>query len=182
VFAPFARAWGCEVTAISSSPDTREQALALGAHHSVTTRNIDELTRAAETFDFIISTVSADLLWDSYLGALKPQGTLVVVGVPESAMTINALSLLFSEKTISGGLVASREETVSMLDFVARTGIRPHIETFPMRDVNEALDRVRSGDVPLPGGADGGRARHRAAAMKRMWLLSASADPYCGNP
>ena len=143
----FARAWGCEVTAISTSPDKREQAAELGADHFIATRGTDELAQAAGTFDFIISTVTGDIPWDDYLAALKPQGTLVVVGVPESAMQITPMSLVFSEKTISGGLVASRDETRQMLDFAARTGVRPLVEHFDMADINQAITRVRSGQV-----------------------------------
>ncbi|WP_193045239.1 NAD(P)-dependent alcohol dehydrogenase [Mycolicibacterium baixiangningiae] len=143
----FARAWGCEVTAISSSPDKRNDALELGADHFITTRGTHELAMASGTLDFIISTVSADIPWDDYLAALKPQGTLITVGVPESAMQLSALSLVFSEKRIAGGLVASPGETMQMLDFAARTGVRPQVDVFPMPNINEAIGRVRSGDV-----------------------------------
>jgi hypothetical protein len=79
--------------------------------------------------------------------ALKPQGTLSVVGVPESAMRLGAFELLFSEKKVSGGEPASRQETVRMLDFAARTGVRPKVETFAMSDINKALARVRAGEA-----------------------------------
>jgi uncharacterized zinc-type alcohol dehydrogenase-like protein len=101
--------------------------------------------------DFVLSTVSADIPWDDYLGALKPQGTLSVVGVPESTMQIGPFALLLSEKKISGGVPASRQETVQMLEFAARTGVRPKVEVFPMADISQAVDHVRSG-----------RARYRA--------------------
>lgn len=143
----FARAWGCEVTAMSTSPDKRADAAELGAHHFLTTRGTDELAGAAERFDYVISTVSANLPWDEYLATVKPQGTLIVVGVTDDAMQINPLSLVFSEKKVSGGLVASRGETMQMLDFAARTGVRPMVERFPMDRINEAIARVRSGDV-----------------------------------
>lgn len=143
----FARAWGCEVTAMSTSPDKREDAAALGAHHFLTTGDTDEMADAAERFDFVISTVSANLPWDDYLATVKPQGTLVVVGVTADAMQIDPLSLVFSEKKISGGLVASRGETMQMLDFAARTGVRPMVQTFPMQRINEAIAKVRAGDV-----------------------------------
>jgi uncharacterized zinc-type alcohol dehydrogenase-like protein len=147
----FARAWGCEVTAISTSPGKREEALGLGADHFIATRDTDELPKAAGTLDFVLSTVSADIPWDDYLGALKPQGTLSVVGVPESTMQIGPFALLLSEKKISGGVPASRQETVQMLEFAARTGVRPKVEVFPMADISQAVDHVRSG-----------RARYRA--------------------
>lgn len=143
----FADAWGCEVTAISSSAAKRDEAFELGADHFIATRDSDDLGRAAGTFDLILSTVSADIPWDDYLLALKPQGVLCVVGVPDSALSIAPFALLPAEKTICGGVPASRQETVQMLDFVARTGIRPTVETFPMRDINGAVARVRAGKV-----------------------------------
>ena len=65
--------------------------------------------------------------------------------VPENAMQIGPFALLFSEKTIAGGVPASRQETVQMLEFAARTGVRPKVETFPMSDINRAMEHVRSG-------------------------------------
>lgn len=143
----FARAWGCEVTAISSTPDKRDDAIELGADHFISTRETTGLADAAGTFDYLISTVTANLPWDDYLAALKPQGTLVVVGAPDGAMQMSPMSLIFAEKKVAGGLVASRGETVQMLDFAARTGVRPKVELFPMRDINQAIARVRAGDV-----------------------------------
>lgn len=147
----FAAAWGCEVTAISSSPRKRDEALEFGAHHFIASGEGDGLARAAGSFDVILSTVSADLPWNDYLAALKPQGILSIVGIPENDLRIGALPLLMSEKRISGGVPASRQETVDMLDFAARTGVRPTVEVHAMGDINAALMRVREG-----------RARYRA--------------------
>ncbi|KWX69256.1 NAD(P)-dependent alcohol dehydrogenase [Mycobacterium sp. NAZ190054] len=143
----FARAWGCEVTAISTSPGKRDQARKLGADHFIVSRDANELAQAAGRFDFILNTVTGDLPWDEYLAALKPQGTLWMVGMPDSAIQVNPISLLMAEKKISGGLPASNQETRQMLEFAARTGVRPLIETFPISDINRAMARVRSGDV-----------------------------------
>lgn len=143
----FADAWGCDVTAISSSSSKRDEARELGADHFIATRDSDDLAQAAGTFDFILSTVSADIPWNAYLSALKPQGTLSIVGVPASALQLGPFELLFSEKKVSGGVPASRQETVQMLDFAARTGVRPKVETFEMRDINQAIARVRAGQA-----------------------------------
>lgn len=140
-----ADAWGCDVTAISSSPAKRDEAVAFGADHFIATRDTNELADAAGTFDFILSTVSVNLPWDDYVNALRPQGTLSVVGVPDGVMNISPFTLLMSEKHVSGGVPASRTETVQMLDFMARTGVRPRVELFAMSDINEALTHVRDG-------------------------------------
>lgn len=141
----FAAAWGCEVTAISSSPSKREEAYEFGADHFISTRDTNDLADAAGTFDFILSTVSADIPWDAYLAALKPQGTMSIVGVPHSAIQLSPLELLMSEKMVSGGIPASRQETVDMLDFVARRGIRPKVELYGSGEINQAVARVRNG-------------------------------------
>jgi uncharacterized zinc-type alcohol dehydrogenase-like protein len=137
--------WGCEVTAISSSSDKEAQARELGATHFIATGGTQELREASGSFDFILSTVSADLPWDQYLAALRPQGKLCIVGVPEGAITLNPFSLLPAEKVIAGGIPGSLVETKQMLAFTARHGIKPIVETFPMADANRALDHVRRG-------------------------------------
>ncbi|ANW66521.1 hypothetical protein BCA37_25740 [Mycobacterium sp. djl-10] len=140
----FARAWGCEVTAISSSADKAEQARRLGAHHFVESR---EIATTTNRFDAILSTAAGDLPWDDYIAALRPQGVLVLVGAPEQAMCVDGNALLHQEKRISGGVAAARHEVIAMLDFAARTGVRPVIETFPASDINGAIARVRSNAV-----------------------------------
>ena len=137
--------WGCEVTAISSAHEKDEQAHGFGATHFIATRDTDELKKAAASFDFIISTVSADLPWDDYMAALRPQGKLCVVGIPEKPISLVSWNLIGGEKSLVGGQPGSLEETKQMLDFTARHGIKPMIEEFPMSEANAALDHTRQG-------------------------------------
>jgi uncharacterized zinc-type alcohol dehydrogenase-like protein len=140
----FLAAFGCEVTAISSSHAKDDEARAMGATHFLATKGTDELKQAAGSFDFIISTAGADLPWDDYVAALRPQGRLVLVGIPESALKITPFPLL-AEKSVSGGQCGGTIDTAAMLDFAARSGVRPIVESFKMADVNQALDHVRAG-------------------------------------
>ncbi len=137
--------WGCEVTAISSTHDKDEQAHSFGATHFVATRNTDELSKVAKSFDFILSTVSADLPWDAYLAALRPKGKLCIVGIPENAVSFSPWSLIGGEKSVVGGQPGSIDETQQMLAFTAQHGIKPMIEAFPMTEANAALDHTRQG-------------------------------------
>jgi uncharacterized zinc-type alcohol dehydrogenase-like protein len=136
---------GCEVTAISSSHNKDEAARKLGAHHFIATRGTDELKKAARSFDFILSTVSADVDWGDFVNALRPQGRLTIVGVPESALQIQAFGLIGAEKSVTGGRCGSPSDTAAMLDFAARHQVLPVCEHFALADVNKALDHVRSG-------------------------------------
>ncbi len=90
----FAKAFGAEVTAFSTSKDKEAEAKVLGAHHFVNTRDTGALKKVAGSFDFLLSTVSADQDWQAYVNCLRPKGTLCVVGVPPSAMSIQAFPLI----------------------------------------------------------------------------------------
>ncbi|MFJ5225450.1 NAD(P)-dependent alcohol dehydrogenase [Streptomyces sp. NPDC088400] len=145
----FLAAWGCHVTAVSTTAEKADDARRFGAHAFVTSggglNGLDGLDGLTGSFDFVLSTVSGDLPWDAYLKTLRPQGTLCVVGVPESGLTVHPLSLLLGEKRLVGGLSGSVAETRQMLGFAARHDIRPAVETFPASRFDEALDRVRQG-------------------------------------
>ncbi|TDV44298.1 NAD(P)-dependent alcohol dehydrogenase [Actinophytocola oryzae] len=147
----FLAGWGCDVTAISTSRSKEDDARRFGATSFVATREEGALAAAAGSFDFVLSTVSANLPWDDYLDLLVPQGRLSIVGVPPEAISVRPMHLLPAEKTISGGVPASPTETRLMLDFAARHGIGPQVETFPVAEINKAVDLVR-----------GGQARYRA--------------------
>jgi uncharacterized zinc-type alcohol dehydrogenase-like protein len=141
----FLAKWGCAVTAISTTPAKRADAERFGATDFIASGERGALQEAAGSFDFVMSTVSADLPWDDYLGILRPQGRLCVVGLPERSITFTPLSLLPAAKTIVGGIVGSAMQTRQMIEFAARHDIRPEVETFPVADFERALDRVRKG-------------------------------------
>ncbi len=140
----FLAAMGCEVTAISSTHSKDDLARKLGATHFIASRESDELKKAAGSFDFIMSTVDADLPWSDYVNALRPQGRLVFVGIPGSPVPLPVFALI-SEKSVSGGCCGSPSDTARMLEFAARTGVKPVTEQFAMSDVNQAVDHVRAG-------------------------------------
>ncbi|WP_433983045.1 NAD(P)-dependent alcohol dehydrogenase [Tunturiibacter empetritectus] len=84
----FAKAFGAEVTAFSTSKDKEAEAKELGAHHFVNTRDTGALKKVAGSFDLLLSTVGADQEWQAYVNALRPKGTLCIVGAPPSPMPI----------------------------------------------------------------------------------------------
>jgi uncharacterized zinc-type alcohol dehydrogenase-like protein len=138
---------GCEVTAISSSHNKDEETRGLGASSFIATKGTDELTKAAGRFDYIISTVSAALPWNDYINALRPQGVLVIVGVPDAEMQIGAFGLIGKEKTIAGGRAGAPWDITRMLDFAARNNVKAMVEKYPIAQVNEAMERLHSGNA-----------------------------------
>ncbi|MBV9392107.1 MAG: NAD(P)-dependent alcohol dehydrogenase, partial [Verrucomicrobia bacterium] len=143
----FLAKWGCDVTAISSSHGKDEQARKLGAKHFIATKGSDELQKAANHFDFIISTVSADVNWRDYLAALRPEGTLVIVGITERDLQLPPLELILKEKRVSGGRASSPSDIAEMFAFADRNNVKAVIEKFPFTEIDSAVDKVRSGHV-----------------------------------
>lgn len=141
----FLHAWGCDVTAFSSSPEKTDEAIEMGANQVVNSRDPEALQAVANSFDVILSTVSADLDWSVYIAALRPTGKLHFVGVAPSPVCTHVFPLIAGQKSISASPVGSPATTMTMLNFSQRHSIEPIIETFTFSQVNEAMDYLRNG-------------------------------------
>lgn len=143
----FAKAFGAEVTAFSTSTDKEAEALKLGANHFVNTRDMGALKKIAGSFDFLLSTVSADQDWQALVNSLRPKGKLCIVGVPPSPITLQAFSLIGGQRSIAGSPTGSPRDLFEMLDVAARHGVKAVTESFPMAKANEVLVKVKKNQV-----------------------------------
>ncbi len=141
----FLRAWGCEVVAFTSSEAKRSEALQLGAHRTLSSRDAGELKAARGSFDFILNTTNVGLDWNAYVAALKPGGRLHTVGAVLEPLDLAAFPLISGQKSVSGSPLGSPATVDTMLEFSARHGIAPVTETFPLSRVNDALEHLRAG-------------------------------------
>jgi len=143
----FARAFGCEVTAFSTSKDKEAEARTLGAQNFVNTLDTGALKKVAGSFDLILSTVSADQDFQGFVNALRPKGTLVILGASPSPLQIAGFSLIMGQKAIAGSPTGSPRDLHEMLDVAARHNIKAITESFKMKDANEAVKRVKNNKV-----------------------------------
>lgn len=141
----FLNKWGCEVIAFSSSPDKKEAILKMGATKVINSRDPQALKSIAGQLDLIINTTNVKLEWKSYLSTLAPQGRFHTVGAVLEPMEIPAFSLIGGEKTVSGSPIGSPALTRKMLEFCVRHDIYPIVESFPMKEVNEAIAHLEAG-------------------------------------
>lgn len=141
----FARAWGCEVTAFTSSEAKREEALSLGAHQVVSSVDPKAMRQVAGRLDMVLVTVNVMLNWKALMSTLAPKGRLHLVGVLPQPMEIEAFPLIGGQRSVSGSPTGSRMAISTMLEFAARHGIEPQTEHFPMSRLNDALDHLRAG-------------------------------------
>jgi len=141
----FARAFGCEVTVISSNPDKEEESRRLGGHRFVHSGDRAGMARAAGSLDFLLVTAFGSVDWLQYLNLLRPRGTLCIVGASPSPLDIQPALLVIQEKRICGSVVGGPPAIREMLDFAARHRIEAAIELVPIAQVNAAVDKVRAG-------------------------------------
>jgi len=143
----FARVFGAEVTAFSTSEAKEKEALELGAHYFVNTRESKMMREVAGKFDFILTTINADQDWNAYIQALRPTGTLCFVGVPPSPISVQAFPIIAGIRTITGSPIGSPHLLREMVDVAARHGVRAQTEDFPMAKANEAIEKVKKNKV-----------------------------------
>ncbi len=143
----FLNAWGCEVTAFTSSEAKRTEALSLGAHHTLDSRDPKVLAAARGSFDLILSTVSVKLDWNLYLSTLRPKGRLHFVGMVMGGLDIGVYALMNQQLSVSSSPVGSPATMTAMLNFARLHNIKPVIEKFKFSDINAALARLESGQT-----------------------------------
>ncbi len=143
----FLDAWGCEVTAFSSNPAKEDEAIHFGADHFVNCKETCDLAKMGNSLDFIISTVDVPLDWNSFLNILRPKGRLHHVGALLQPMSVSAFPGLIAQKSISASPVGSPPVLSMMLNFAARHNILPQTETFKFRQVNDAIEKLKQGQV-----------------------------------
>ncbi len=141
----FMNAWGCEVTAFTSSESKKAEALEMGAHHTINSRDPEEIAAAAGSFDLVLSTVNVKLDWDAYVSTLKSNGRLHYVGATLEPLDLGVFPLIMGQRSVSGSPVGSPTAIATMLDFAVRHDVKPLIETFPLEKVNDAIMHLRSG-------------------------------------
>ncbi len=142
-----AASMGCEVTMLSTSRSKEADARRLGAHEFGLTSDGATFKKLAGRFDLIIDTISAAHDYNKYLGMVKVDGAMVLLGVPPQPAPVHAFSLIGGRKSLTGSLIGGIAETQEMLDYCARHGIVADVEVIPIQKINEAYERMIKGDV-----------------------------------
>ena len=143
----FGAAFGAEVTMLSTSPKKEADARRLGAHKFALTKDVEQVKKLTNYFDFIIDTVSAPHDYNMYLNMLDTDGTMICVGVPPTPTEILGFNLIGNRRSIGGSLIGGLPETQEMLDYCAEHNIVSDVEVINIKDINTAYERMLKGDV-----------------------------------
>lgn len=142
-----ANAMGAEVSVLSTSDKKKEDALKFGAKNFYNTSNGKVFSELYGKFDLILNSVSANIDLGKYLGLLKRDGTMVLLGAPEKPAELGAFPLIVGRKSLAGSLIGGIKETQEMLNFCGQKKIASDIEVIPLNKINEAYERMMKGDV-----------------------------------
>lgn len=143
----FAAAFGAETYVITTSPGKAGDAKRLGADGTVVSKDAADMAKHAGSFDFLLCTVAAGYDPGLYLGLLKVDGTMAVVGAPDKPLNLHLFSVIMGRKTLAGSLIGGIRETQEMLDFCGKHNIVSDIEVINIEQINEAYERMIRSDV-----------------------------------
>lgn len=141
----FAAAYGCDVTAFTSSENKFDEARSFGAQQVVATGDHDAIGKLANSFDLLIVTVNVQLDWEPLIAALAPNGRLHIVGAVLEPIPVPIFPLLTRQGSLGASPTGAPVDMADMLAFAARHEIAPQTEHFPMSKINEAFEHVADG-------------------------------------
>lgn len=144
-----ARAMGAEVFALDVSEEKLTFARELGAEHVLNVSDPDALKslRSRGGVHAAVVTSAAQAAYNAALKALRPGGTLCVVGLPPEPLQFHALALVGSEVHIVGSAVGTREDLRAVLQLAAEGRLRCRVEVRPLADINDVLAAMRRGAI-----------------------------------
>ena len=143
----FAHSFGAHVVQFTTSKSKIDDAKRLGADDVVLSNDANAMAKEANSFDFILDTVSAVHDLNAYLPLLKRDAVYCQVGLPDQPPTIFMGNLIFKRRTLSGSIIGGMAETQEMLDYCAAHSIVSDVELIPIQQINEAFERVVRADV-----------------------------------
>jgi uncharacterized zinc-type alcohol dehydrogenase-like protein len=143
----YAHAMGAHVVMITTSPEKGQDAKRLGADEVLLSKDADAMQAAQSSFDFLLNTIPVGHDVDPYMGLLKRDATMVVVGAVEPLSKASGIPFIFRRRSMAGSLIGGLPETQEMLDFCGKHNITCDIEMVNIKDINNAYDRTVMGDV-----------------------------------
>lgn len=143
----FAHAFGAHAVQFTTSDKKREDARRLGANEVVLSTDSGEMKRHIKSFDFILDTVSAPHALEPYIELLKQDGTMTLVGLPDTPPPVSVFSLISRRASVAGSMIGGMVETQQMLDYCGQNNIVSDVEVIPIQKINEAFDRLMKQDV-----------------------------------
>lgn len=143
----FAVSMGAKTIMITTSESKAADARRLGVDEVIISKDVDQMSAHANSFDFILNTIPVGHDVNPYLALLKRDRTMCLVGAIEPLENVHGANLILRRKNLAGSLIGGIKETQEMLDFCAEHNIVSDVEMIDMNEINTAFERVQNNDV-----------------------------------
>ncbi|KAG2227261.1 hypothetical protein INT45_008505, partial [Circinella minor] len=140
------KVFGAKVLAISSSESKREDAISLGADNFIVSTDSKAFVKHNSTLSHLILTIYVkDFDWERYLDLLEPEGTVVILAIPDCPFGNIPPSIVERHISLSGSLLTSPQIIQEMLNVASEKNVKPWIKKYPMSKTPEAVQAMRDG-------------------------------------
>jgi uncharacterized zinc-type alcohol dehydrogenase-like protein len=140
------KALGAKVVAFTRSEDKRDEILEMGADKVVISENDDEMKEAAQSLDLLINTIPVPHNIEPYIGLMKTDSTIVVVGNMIKFPEFSPGPLVFNRIGISGSLIGGIKETQEVIDLCAEYDIKPSVKMIEIDEINDVMQTLEDGN------------------------------------
>src|SRR5882724_9572193 len=156
----YAAKMGFKTVGIARGQDKEPLARKLGAHHYIDSQTQDPAAELQKlgVAKVILATVTNGDAMSAVQGGLALNGTLLVVGAPQS-IQITPFILISGRRSIKGWYSGTAADSQDAMRFSALTGVRSMNEVYPLEKESEAYERMMSG-----------KARFRVVLTMGQWL------------
>jgi len=142
-----ASAMGANVTALTTSNNKVQMGLNIGANKVILADDENSMKEASNTLDLIINTVPVKHDITKYIPLLDIKGEMVIVGQFGSLENFTTMPMVFGNNKLSLSVIGGLKMTQELLYFCAEHNIHPECEIIKMEQINDAFERLSSGNV-----------------------------------
>lgn len=100
-----------------------------------------------QQFDVIVDFAGAQATVEAAMTAVRPGGTVVLVGLASDKVTFTTTNLVTKNIALKGSTSASIQELQDVLQLIAKGVLRPQIEELVFNDIPAGLERLLTNQV-----------------------------------
>lgn len=144
----FSKALGLETVAITGQANKKKELTELGADDVILAGDDPgKALRDAGGADIVLSTTNSAKQVSSAFSGLRAGGRFINMGLPDGAIAIDPMVLMFGQRQLRGSSQDERSDLFEALNLVASGKVKPILETYPLARANEARERLETGKV-----------------------------------
>lgn len=148
----YGKAMGFKVVGIDINNDVLKTAKEAGAdlvYNSLANKEYIAELRAATNGGADAAAVfsASQAAYNSATKILQIEGVLMVIGLPSKPLQFDSLDLMKKLYRIKSESTGPPQKMPKAMDFIAKHNIVPHVELYKLDQINEMIDKMKSGKV-----------------------------------